>query len=1064
MALVHLHGHGHHSLLDGVGTELQRAKRAAELGQPAIALTDHANLSGQMYHRRACMDREKGVGIMSIHGVETYFRPSRLPHEKSNFEFFHMVLLAKNGIGWRNLMLLTSEAYRSGFYRKPCIDLELLEKYSEGVIASTSCFSGWVPRAIVAGDSTEAMRRARVLQSYFGDDLYFAIQPHDMDEQREINKGVVNIAAELGAPVAAEQDQHYVEPEHWDTQDIALMIQTRQTFNKRQTKRDAEEKVYEFHAKTLYITAEDEMQKMFVDWHPDLPVSLVRESIGNTEAIANRCVPFFIDTSEKLPTYFDKVPGDVPDERALLRKWSMEGLTNLGLDQDERYVTAVDRELDIFEEIGMIPFFLITADMMRFARDHKISVGPGRGSAAGSVVCYATSITFADPIAYELLFERFINKDRRGMPDIDIDFDPERVAEVENYIIDKYGKERVVNLISFQTFGAKRALKDVARVFDVDNGIVNAVTKQIDDKLTDERLEDLRDMIQAVAKFAEENPEVWTHACRLQGQVAGIGEHPAGLVVGDVDNLAERLPLMKKAKDDDYMVTAWGESADYTVISKLGLLKIDMLRIKELTKQRYALDIIEEQTGERPDLLRLDVSKDAYAVDEDVMENFRLGLTQGIWQFGGSAGFTNLLRKIRPQNILHLAAANALYRPGVDTDMRNEFAGRKNGEIDWEYWHPAVEPFLASTFGILTYQEQVMRIVEVIGGFTPLEADDVRRIISKEYRQKGGAAKVTIDRLRARFVKYATETLGMSAEFANMIFDMVGGFAEYSFNFSHALVYALISYHDMWLKTKYPTAFYAAQLSYPPSGDRKIGYFDKNIREARTQGIKILPPDINESNVGFTVTKDGIRFGLQQVKGIGPVAAKEIMAKRPFANVDEVLEKTDRSVDRGSTKAMMECGAFDRWGARTLMSQEEKSNFERERLGVSLSIQDRIASYAPYISERCHTEAEVEEALHGAPIMIGGEVISGDERLTRNGKIYCVLEVAFGANTYRLKLWSNVYLPNKEILDTEEPLIFRGWKDGSWDQVVVDEVQRISELYTPPSTNGRVKADALLAI
>lgn len=1064
MAFVHLHGHGQHSLLDGVGTEKQRAARAVELGQPALCLTDHAVMSGLMHHMRACSDPDVGSGIVPLCGVEVYYRPHRKPFDKSNFEFFHMLLIAKDAVGWRNLKLLTSEAYRSGFYRRPCVDDELLAKWGEGLIILTGCFSSFIPRAILDGDEQRAIAHMRFLESVAGDDVFFEIQPHDLDEQRLINRGIVDLAARFGKPLVATRDQHWVYPEEdWGTtQDIALMIQTKQTYAGREKKRAEGKSVYEFHAKGLHMSSEQEMYDDLVGNHPDLPRPVIAESLANTVEVVNRTSPILVDSSDKLPRFTKKDASGqerpVEDPQALLREWCESGLWKIGKFHDPAYRERLDFELEIIERFHYANFFLITADFVRYAKSLGRDPGVGRGSAGGSIVAYTSGITAVDPIAYGLLFERFLNYSRKGMPDIDIDFAPEDIPILKKRLKEKYGEDRVVDMIAHGTFASRKAIKDVGRCFDINVGTLNAVTKTIDDKIADEPLTEIAQINSTVAQFAAEYPEVWKHACRLQGQVATISEHPAGVVLSDRP-LDQLMPVMKKAVDDDYMVTAWGEAADYTIISKLGFLKLDLLVVNELAKHRYAVEIIKERTGEDVDLLALPPMRDPYAVDENVMENFRRGLLHGVWQFGGSSGIGNLVRKVAPENIFHLAAIAALYRPAtLQKGMHEEYAERRHGR-DFDYWHPSVMPVLEQTYGVVAFQEQVMKVVELVGGFSLVEADDVRRIMSKEYRQKGDAAKGRLGAYRERFLDHAERVLGIPREFGDEIFSNVATWSGYGFNLTHAVEYSLMAYQDVWLKTYYPDAFYAALLSkqIPQHAEKKKTFVDKTIREARvpklpteTTGLEVLPPDVNNSGSGFTVTDDGIRYGLGQIKGIGPAGAKELLIHRPYSSPEEITAKTGKAVNAGTVKSLIAAGALDRFGARDDMSEDEKADAEHEKLGVAISSMMRFSWLVPILEERAHSEHQVAEAPHGKGLVVAGDIIGGKEINTRSGPALKI-EVALGPNVYKCSFAPWHYTDRVlEIVDADQPVIIEGAKDANYDCVQVDRIELAAEVYPPP--------------
>ena len=913
MSFVHLHRHSEFSRLDGVGTAKQYADRAAELGQEALAQTDHGTMSGALHHVEAC----RQAGIKSIVGIEAYYRPARDVKER---QAWHLCLFAQNIVGWHNLMRIVSISHAEiedggGFYQYPRVDLPLLRKFSDGVACSTACISSFLSGLILKGDSASASQHVTELRSVFGDRLWVEIMPHDFDEQRTLNLALIGIANERGIPVIATNDAHFPYKEWSETQQVARILGSRMTWAKVEKDKEKREEAggYEHYLwknyPTLYLAHEEEMRLWFDRSHAEIPERVIDEAIENTVLMADTMKWYAIDKSFKLP----HIPDLKKSSEETLREWIEEGLTRL----DETYppehwdqwpyavyLDRVDSEFAVLESKGVIDYFVMLGDVVRWAKSQGIRVGIGRGSAAGCLISYLVGITAVDPISYGLLFERFLNPERRGMPDIDIDFDGERRAEVKAYLASKYGQDHVADIMTHQRFQPKKVLGDLCRIYGINLIETRLILDTIDIRQDDEEttLEEILPNNERLQEFREEYPEIWEHALRLEGTISNTGKHAAGVVVTP-EPIAEYMALERGKRGD--LVTSWSDAADFAVISDYGFLKYDFLGITGLTKHEYACRLIAESTAEHVRLDQLDVLRSPFAVDEDVMRGFREGFTVGIFQFA-SRGMTNLIRDIEPdETTLDLAAANALYRPGpMKGGVTWDFAKRKHNLFLRRYWNEEVRPILEETYGIVAYQEQVMEISKRLADFSGAEADDLRKAMGKLYRIKGGtAAKDFMGQFEKKWFS-GTEAINLDRKLADEIWHKMLEFGHYGFNKSHSVCYALQAYQDMWLKMKYPAQFYAALLTYEDDDDKR----KDALREAKALGIEVVFPDINKSDAGYTVKDGALVLGLAGIKGVGPNAAPEIIKGRPWLSIDDLLT---RATGKIPLRPLIESGATD---------------------------------------------------------------------------------------------------------------------------------------------------------
>jgi DNA polymerase-3 subunit alpha len=1041
-----LHAHGEYSLLDGAGTAKQHVAAAKEAGYLALALTDHGTLAGALHHMRACREG----GIMPIVGSEVYYRPNRKVQGQKDWlkVYYHLTLHAKDERGWHNLMAIVSEAHRSGFYGRACVDDELLERYHEGLICLSGCIGGRLCKSIIQEHDREAEAWLRQLKRWFGDDLFLEIMPHDLDEQRTANIEVARMAQHHGLPLVATLDEHYPTADWADVQDALLMIATNQTIKKREKKREEGEDVYEFTVKTLYHQTAAEVAAEFARNHPQISGQVVQEAIRNTLYAAGRTTPFLVDTREKMPAV--PVPeGITPEDQ--LRRLCYEGLQRRGYITDPEYTSALDFELETFSKRGQTNYMLLVADVVMWAKSRRpvpkrvkgqlvydstkkpIMVGPGRGSAAGSVAAWALGITNLNPKKYRTLFERFVNPNRVGLPDIDLDFPPDRVDEVEDYIKAVHGKDKVVDIIAHSTFGPRAAVTDVGRVLSIPYDHVKAATKLIDDQ---ERgsLEDIRRVNPPLNRLAEQHPDAWEIMKLIQGQVARKSEHAGGVLIlpDKVDNF---IPVERTGGQKGKLLSAYGERSGKgnALISELNLIKLDVLRVAELTKQQHAIDLIAQRTGEVIDLDALPIHDDPYAADPRVMQGFKDGLLVGIFQFSATAA--KLTRQLKPDNVLDLALINAGIRPGprgVGADQRA--ARRKNRLEPITYWHPSLEPFLDYTYGEMFFQEQLIEVVHHLGGLTRANADIFRKIASKLYRDPDYAREVMGEWEVP--IKASMREKGLDDHSVDVVWQNLLSFSDYSFNLAHAAGYAVLAYRDMWLKVYHPREFYAAFLSRGLSQVTKKKALQKQeaAREMRslptyitTVPYKILPPDIHQSGRDYTVVDEGIRLGLEAIKNIGPAAASAIEEHRPFVDYQDferrVPAKAVNIVGKGS---LVMAGAFDLWGMRRDFTEERIDVLERELLGMSLTSVHSIQRYSSVIEGRFWTEEQVEAAPDGTRVTVMGEVVGIKEHADTNGNMMCFIDLAYGPNQWNCTVFSYLYAEYEELIKSRRPLMITG--------------------------------------
>ncbi len=913
MSFVHLHVHTHYSLLDGLTKIDELVKRVKEQGSPAVAITDHGVMYGVIEFYQRC----KKEGIKPIIGMEGYMAPkSRFDKiskadERSNY---HLLLLAKNNIGYHNLIKLTSIGHLEGFYYKPRFDWESLEKYHEGLIASTACLAGEIPTLIRSGNLKKARERILEFNELFGQgNFYLEIMHHpNLPEQDMVNKQLIKFSKELGVPLIATNDAHYLNKEDAEAQDILLCLQNKK-------KREDTDRMNMSDGDYSFRT-----NKEMIELFKDTP-----EAIENTLKIAEKCNVEIELGQVHLP--FFKVPEGY-NEDTYLRRLCEEGIQkrygktyeNISKEIQER----MDYELSVIEKMGWPSYFLIVADFVNWAKDNKIVVGPGRGSAAGSLVCYLTNITNLDPIKYELLFERFLNPDRISMPDIDLDFADARRDEVIRYVENKYGKDHVSQIITFGTMAARAAVRDVGRVLNVPYDHCDRLAKMIPmfTKI-DEALAVVPELREAYKKD-EITRQIIDYARRLEGVSRHASTHACGVLI-------TKNPL------DNYTPLQYASSADKSVVSQyslhpvedLGLLKMDFLGLKNLTIIESAIKIIKGTRGEIIDMDNIPLD------DEKTFKLFQDGETTGIFQFE-SSGMKRYLKELKPSEFEDIIAMVALYRPGPMEWIPDYISG-KQGRKKPNYLHPKLEPILRKTYGVAIYQEQVMQMARDLAGFTMAEADVLRKAVGKKILK-------LLEEQKEKFITGCVKN-GIASELAKKIFSFIEPFAGYGFNRSHAACYAMIAYQTAYLKAHWPTEFMAALLTADQQNTDRISV---EIEECQRMGINVARPDINQSFESFTVLTSGtandapaskneksntIRFGLNAIKNLGEHISEVIIKNRKvngsYKNIGDILERiTDKDLNKKSLEALVKTGALDNFGERgeLLGNVENMLRFNKE--------------------------------------------------------------------------------------------------------------------------------------
>lgn len=912
MSFVHLHVHSHYSLLDGLSQIDHLIKFAQEDGATAIALTDHGVMYGVVEFYQKCLK----AGIKPIIGMEAYVAPvSRLDknYVKGEKTSHHLVLLAKNNQGYKNLLKLTSIGHLEGFYYKPRIDWEVLSLYHEGIIAMSACLGGEISQLIMKGHPEQARKRVLEYQALFGvDNYYLEIQDHpDLEMQAKVNAEMIKISQELGVPLVATNDAHYATRDDADAQDVLLCLQNK-------TKKDEPNRMSMLGG-DYSLRSTREMKEIFKE---------IPEAIENTVKIAEACQVEIELGKIQLP-FFDVPEGH--DGNSYLRQLCLEGFVKrYGKSYEESeqiYRDRLDYELSVVTKMGWPSYFLIVADFINWAKDNKIVVGPGRGSAAGSIVCYLIGITNLCPIKYDLLFERFLNPERISMPDIDTDFADTGRGRVIEYVQQKYGHDHVAQIITFGTMAARAAIRDVGRVLDYPYDYCDKISKTIPMFTT------LTKALNKVPEFKElynepDARKVIDMALKLEGVARHSSIHACGILITK-DPLTENVPVQYASSDDKSLVSQYSLHPT----EDLGLLKMDFLGLKNLTIIESAIRIIKNTRG-------LEIDIDNIPLDsEKAFELFQQGETTGVFQFE-SAGMKRYLRDLKPTEIEDIIAMVALYRPGP-MEWIPDYINGKHGRKKLQYLHPKLEPILRRTYGVAIYQEQVMQMARDLAGFTMGQADVLRKAMGKKIVK-------LLEEQKQKFIDGCVKN-GIASELAETIFTFIEPFAGYGFNRSHAACYALVAYQTAYLKANWPAEFMAALLTSDQGDTDRVTI---EIEECRSMGITVLPPDINQSFDLFTVVTSGtttgeiaketekvnmIRFGLKAIKNVGAHIAEAIIEERklhgPYLDMSDFLSRIhDRDLNKKSLESLIKCGAFSQFGERGMLlaNLENFLNFHKE--------------------------------------------------------------------------------------------------------------------------------------
>ncbi len=874
---VHLHNHTEYSVLDGATRISDLINKTKEFGMNAVAITDHGSMFGcsQFY-----LDATK-AGIKPIIGMEAYLAPkSRFEKNTSGMRdsYYHLILLAKDALGYRNLMELSSKGYIEGFYYKPRIDKELLKKHAKGLVCSSACLKGEIAQFILKGKDDQAKLLVEEYCSFFDKgDFYLEIMDHGIPEQAMVNNKIIQLANQMNIPLIATNDAHYLRKEDAYVHDVLLCIQTGCTQNEVNRLR--------FATNEFYVKSPDQMEQLFGNYP---------QALKNTVEIAEKC-NLKIDFSQRLLPHYHAPAGHTSEQ--YLEHLCKEGLKKRYMNPDNIILDRLKYELSIIIQMGFVDYFLVVWDFIHYAKEKGIPVGPGRGSAAGSIVAYLLGITDIDPLKYGLIFERFLNPERVSMPDIDIDFCYERRSEVINYVTQKYGKDNVSQIATFGTLGAKAVVRDVGRVMGMEYNDVDKIAKLIPNelKITLEKAVEANPELNTLYQTNDRIKTLIDTSYALEGNVRNTSTHAAGIVICE-QPLTNYVPLCTGNNGE--------VSTQYSmkIVEKIGLLKMDFLGLKTLTVIDQAIKIIKKTHGVEINLQELQID------DKKTYDLLCDGNSIGLFQLE-SGGMREILVKLKPTCFEDIIALVALYRPGpLGSGMVDDFISRKHGRTKISYELPELEPILKDTYGVILYQEQVQKIASVLAGFTLGDADLLRRAMGKKIKEE-------MDQQRDRFVKGAVENK-VPKDLAESIFDKMAKFAEYGFNKSHSAAYALIAYETAYLKANYPVEFMAALLSSEMTNPDKITLY---IEESKKNGIKVLPPDVNQSFSTFTVIDGNIRFGLNAVKNVGGNAVEAIISARKekghFTTLFDFTEKVDpRQVNRKVIESLVKCGAFDSLG------------------------------------------------------------------------------------------------------------------------------------------------------
>ncbi|MBS4979630.1 MAG: DNA polymerase III subunit alpha, partial [Clostridiales bacterium] len=1073
MNFTHLHVHTEYSLLDGSNKIKEYVARVKELGMDSAAITDHGVMYGVIDFYRAARE----AGINPILGCEVYVAPgSRFEKDTGTGEdrYYHLVLLAENNKGYSNLMKIVSKGFVEGFYYKPRVDMELLREYHEGIIALSACLAGEVSRYLTRGMYEDAKAAALRYQDIFGKGNFFLeLQDHGISEQQEVNRQLLRMHQETGIELVATNDVHYTTAEDAEPHDILLCLQT--------GKKLADEDRMRYEGGQYYVKSPEEMERLF-------PYAL--EALENTHKIAERCHVEIEFGVTKLPKY------DVPEGYTsweYLNKLCFDGLSERYHPVTQELKDRLEYELSTIKNMGYVDYFLIVWDFIKYARDNDIMVGPGRGSAAGSLVAYTLGITQLDPIRYDLLFERFLNPERVSMPDIDVDFCFERRQEVIDYVVRKYGKDRVVQIVTFGTLAARGVIRDVGRVLDMPYAQVDVIAKMIPQELNI-TIDKALDMNPELKKAYEEQEEIHyliDMAKRLEGLPRHTSMHAAGVVISQKD-VDEYVPLSKA--QDGSITTQF----TMTTLEELGLLKMDFLGLRTLTVIQDAVGLVEKDTGVSLDMQKIDYN------DKKVLDSLGTGHSEGVFQLE-SGGMKNFMKELKPQSLEDVIAGISLYRPGP-MDFIPQYIRGKNRPDTIKYDCPQLEPILKPTYGCIVYQEQVMQIVRNLAGYTLGRSDLVRRAMSKKKAS-------VMEKERQNFV-YGNEEEGVPGciangipeKTANKIYDDMIDFAKYAFNKSHAAAYAVVSYQTAYLKYYYPVEFMAALMTSVIEMPAKVAEY---IYVCRQMGITILPPDINRGMYGFSVDNGAIRYGLSAIKSVGRPVIESIVKEREengdYTNLQNFIERNLEQVNKRAIENFIKAGALDclegnrRQKMMTfarivdginqdkkntmagqlsffdIVSEEEKKEFEirmpdleefdketilafeKEVLGIYLSghplegyrdIMEKMAT-ARTADFQQDEETGFPKVIDGQKAILGGMITDKTIKYTKNNKVMAFFTLEDLVGTVEVVVFPRDYEKCQALLNDEEKVFIQGRvsaEDDRPSKLILEKIRSFEDI------------------
>lgn len=1071
---VHLHVHSEYSLLDGSCRIKDLIAKTKELNMKAIAITDHGVMYGVIdFYKEAVAQ-----GIKPIIGCEIYVAPRSMQDREYGIdnENYHLVLLAKDMTGYKNLMKIVTVASIEGFYYKPRVDREFLKEHSEGLIALSACLAGEVPSYILRGEYEKAKEAALFYDSIFGrGNFYLELQDHGILEQQKVNKELIRLSKETGIPLVATNDVHYLEKKDAKAHEVLLCIQTGKTI-------DDEDRM-SFPTDEFYLKSPEEMENIF---------SCCKEAIENTEKIADMCNVEFEFNKTKLPKY--DLPEGV-DSCEYLRNLCYEGLYKRYKNPSKEVIERLDYELSVIKQMGYVDYFLIVWDFIKFAKDNRIMTGPGRGSAAGSLVAYTLGITNIDPIKYNLLFERFLNPERVSMPDIDSDFCYERRQEVIDYVVKKYGKDNVAQIITFGTMAARAVIRDVGRALNYPYAEVDVIAKMIPFELgmTIDKALSLNPELKARYENEEKVKQLIDISRSLEGLPRHASTHAAGVVISK-EPLVNYVPLQK---NEDSIVTQF----PMTTLEELGLLKMDFLGLRTLTVIRDTIEMVKKNKG-----VIIDFDSMEYD-DPKVYELISKGETEGVFQLE-SPGMKQFMTELKPKNLEDIIAGISLYRPGPMDQIPRYLANRNHPE-SIVYDHPLLKPILDVTYGCMVYQEQVMQIVRDVAGYSLGRSDLVRRAMAKKKmdvmeQERKNFIYGIVDEEGNVIVPGALRN-GLDEATANKLFDEMLDFANYAFNKSHAAAYAVIAYQTAYLKRYYPVEFMAALLNSFVDNLDKVAFY---VQVCRKMGIKVLPPDINESDSYFTVVEDKIRFGLSAVKNVGLNMTMEIVSERErngkFKSVVDFFERMqDSQLNKKAVESLIKAGAFSSFGVRrsqllsaydklmenikknrnnnlngqiSLFGEVEQSHgvefefpdleefpksrllsMEKETLGLYISGHplEEYMEDIPKITNATTLDFKVSEEEMFQPklqdnqeVVIAGVIATKKIKFTKNNNMMAFVTIEDLYGTVEVIVFPTVYEKYSSIIKEDNPVVVRGkvsLKEEEEPKILCDEIKPLSQ-------------------